>query len=420
MINLKRSLFGLELLLVCLIGLHIPRSFTLFYVFLLIIVLRSARGPLLPRRLRWCIGCIAVFSVSYVLISYSNASLTLSGSDFLDAMSMLILPVASTWVGARASFKYGIKGLGVALYVYASSAAIYAVATLLISRVAIQGLGLSGLMPSLAPVYSIYSSGELINARSVEQNSSIAASYLLPSLVLFFRKHRTSWRVLAGAFVFLGFAGLLSGIAFDGRLVLFSAVLYWVIVMMNWASAVQGFNAPMARKTGSLLIAATLVTMVSLAVYGKLEPSNLYDERLGIFQGFLRATELFPYGGDLMKFTWYNHLSGEHFLFDASRGDMVHNVLFDVYVRAGYVPALALGFGVAPLLYLILSGLQREIRCRPWAVPELLGLGFVVCLSVQWLFQPLQYSDGIFFFVGFLVLGFLAGWFHQSHACPAP
>jgi O-antigen ligase len=86
----------------------------------------------------------------------------------------------------------------------------------------------------------------------------------------------------------------------------------------------------------------------------------------------------------------------------------MHNVLCDIYVRVGWLPLLALVLALACCLPPALVQLRRALGSTEAAAPALLLAGVLITLAVQWLFQPLLYADGLLFFLGFLLLGFLA------------
>jgi hypothetical protein len=138
--------------------------------------------------------------------------------------------------------------------------------------------------------------------------------------------------------------------------------------------------------------------------------NRLYDERYDLYGGFLQAAAGFPWGGNRMHFTYVDSLRGVTVPFDAAQGNMLHNVAFDVYARVGLFPMLALLLAVLPLLWRGGRHLLAALRQGPSAdrAGALVASGLLLTLTVQWLFQPLLYADGLFFYLGFLLLGYLA------------
>ena len=77
-------------------------------------------------------------------------------------------------------------------------------------------------------------------------------------------------------------------------------------------------------------------------------------------------------------------------------------------MRAGLIPAIALLLAVVPLLCRSLRQLGQLLRDPASPGHALISAGFLIVLTVQWLFQPLIYADGLLFYFGFLGLGALA------------
>lgn len=138
--------------------------------------------------------------------------------------------------------------------------------------------------------------------------------------------------------------------------------------------------------------------------------ARLYDERFDRFVGFLRAASRFSGGGQQIHFGYLDHQRQVVVAFDARNGDLLHNVVFDVYARVGWWPALLLLLVLIPLLCRAYVHLRVALRApEPGQLGgALVAAGLLLCLMVQWLFQPLIYGDGLLFYLGFLLLGYLA------------
>ena len=74
----------------------------------------------------------------------------------------------------------------------------------------------------------------------------------------------------------------------------------------------------------------------------------------------------------------------------------------------GLIPAIALLLAVVPLLCRSLRQLGPLLRDPASRGHALIAAGFLIVLTVQWLFQPLIYADGLLFYFGFFSLGALA------------
>ena len=91
----------------------------------------------------------------------------------------------------------------------------------------------------------------------------------------------------------------------------------------------------------------------------------------------------------------------------------MHNVLLDIQVRVGWAPSLILSLALLPLLWRALQALAAGLSQSEQRAGALLASSLFLCLTVQWLFQPLIFADGLLFYFGFLLLGFLAAKSHE-------
>lgn len=402
----------IEAILVGLIGSHIPKASTLFFLLLAVLAWRCRK--IRPARfgLRWSVVCIFAFSIGYVIISVHHGLWSLSGRDLLDVISMAVLPSASVWVGAKAGAHYSAKSMAIALAAYSTCALIYSFITLVYSRVFVQELGLLGLLPSSYPVHSLFFLGKLINVRSIEQNASFAAAFL-PLSILSIRKGQSLARSLFLCFIaLLGLMGILTGIAFNGRLVILSALISWFFLFIAWPPARYFVQRTVQKR---LKVMAVVMFSSASAILFDLVSSRryLYDERFDRYRGFASSFLAYPNGGNYMRFQWMDSVTGEVVIYDALGGgsdssSLMHNVIMDVYVRAGWFPTVMLCLGVFPLLFFAVRNIVTGYVSSKSFIVLSIASAFLVCWAIQFLFQPLIYSDGLLFYFGFLLLGFLS------------
>jgi hypothetical protein len=238
-----------------------------------------------------------------------------------------------------------------------------------------------------------------MNVRSIEQNASLAVAWLVPGLWLLAIKEQRRW---AAVLVASGLAGLGAVLAFGGRLGLLVALLGMVPVFVarkgRWACWPLGGCA-------ALLLALQLHQGLVQRVL-----ASLYDERFDRFVGFLRAARRFPWGGEQIHFEYFDQQRHVVVAFDAGSGHLLHNVIFDIYARVGWWPMLLLLLVLIPLLLRACVHLRLALRAPESGqlAGALVAAGFLLCLTVQWLFQPLIYGDCLLFYLGFLLLGYLA------------
>ena len=115
------------------IGLHLPKAFTLLYVALLACAfqVRQFHQPDLatkPTYWCWSLLWLLLFSVAYLAIKLYWGFDSLDGRGLLDSISALVLPASCFWIGLRlpalgrgAATKFLLAyGLGALLYVIAA------------------------------------------------------------------------------------------------------------------------------------------------------------------------------------------------------------------------------------------------------------------------------------------------------------
>ena len=151
-VNILNSLASV---LFFLIGLHLPKAFTLLYVALLVCAIQVSQSkPLtkaaLPAYWRWSFLGLSLFSIVYLGIMLYWGFASPHGSGLLDCISALVLPAACFWIGLRLTVLGRATttklllayGLGALLYVVAALAS---VCYLLVSQVS-QKAELSGVI----------------------------------------------------------------------------------------------------------------------------------------------------------------------------------------------------------------------------------------------------------------------------------
>jgi len=402
----------IPLVLVFLVGLHLPKAFTLLYLLYAVLFwqVRDA-PPVAPRRL-WPLVALAAFSVGYAWASLHYGLWSLQGRDLLDLISMLALPWGGVWLGARLAQCWTPRQLSGIWLAYGLGALAYVWLVLLLGRdvfstslleIWTQHRDLSIAVP--------WGQQGVMNVRSVEQNASFAVAWMFPGLWLLLRKEHPR---LAQLMVAAGLLGLLAVLAFHGRIGLLVGLLS--LLPLAWAVSSERIGAHQSLKLSVWALFGLggflLLSLVSL-LWGHGDISSrllarVYDERLDRFLAFLAHIPDTLWGGQRLSFEYFEQQRQVWVGFDAFAGDLLHNVPFDLVVRAGLIPAIALLLAVVPLLcrsLWLLGQLLREPASRGHA---LISAGFLIVLTVQWLFQPLIYADGLLFYFGFFGLGALA------------
>ena len=397
--------FLLMLLGFALMGLHVPKAFTLLYG-VLVLLLWSARPIRSPSpRLLLAGVLLAGFGLGYAVISVRFGLWTLGGRDVLDLASMLVLPAGALWVGALAARQLSWRQMGWLWLAYGLGALAFAWLVLLDGRVMVSGGEWIDLLQRRrdSSITVPWGSDPSMNVRSIEQNAALAAAWLLPGGWLLLRPGERRLGVWLGTF---GLLALLAVLCFNGRLGFLVALIGVVPVMVAMDLPRRVWRRVLLLLAG--LGVAVAVVAAQVPRLGTQLRSRLYDERLDRFAGFLPAAPQFPWGGNQLHFDVVDQQRQVLMQFDARQGELMHNVFFDIYVRVGWLPLLLLALGLVLLLPPALGNLRHALRSPHDQAGGLLLAGVLVCLTVQWLFQPLIFGDGLLFYLGFLLLGCLA------------
>jgi len=402
----------IPLLLVFLVGLHLPKAFTLLYLLYAVLFWQTRNAPAVAPRRLWPLLALSVFSVGYAWASLHYGLWSLQGRDLLDLISILALPCGGVWLGARLAQSWTPRRLSWLWLAYGLGALTYVWAVLFLGRDALSSSPLE-IWRQHRDLSIAVPWGEqgVMNVRSVEQNASFAIAWFFPGLWLFLRKERER---LALFLMAAGLFGLLAVLAFHGRIGLlvglFSLLpLAWLAASERPAAVqILNFSAWALSGLGGFLLLSLVSLLWGRGDIGSRLLARVYDERIDRFVAFLSHLPGTFWGGQRLSFQHFDQQRQVWVGFDASAGDLLHNVLFDLVVRVGLIPALALLLAVAPLLVRSLRSLGYLLKEPASRGHALIAAGFLIVLTVQWLFQPLIYADGLLFYFGFFSLGALA------------
>lgn len=377
------------------LGLHVPKAFSLYYLLLIWLAWRSRGAPLPNIWIRLSAVLMLAFGLSYAAISVHYGLWQLGGRDLLDLISMLLLPAAGVWLGALAAARISWRSMGWLWLAYGIGALGYAWAVLLYGRVLMpDGHWMWLVQARRSTTIAVpWGSDPLVNVRSIEQNAALVVTCWLPGLWLLLRERQ---KFLGGLLLACATAGLAAVVCFHGRLgylmlLVGGLPLAWLLRRSSWFWRT---------------LAAGAMAVVGVLIWKPQSAQRLYDERFDRFAGFFPAAPQFPWGGNQLHF--------EGVLpFDARQGELMHNVLLDIHVRVGWLPLLLLSLGLLPLLWRSLRALAAGLSHSEQRGGALLAASLLLCLTVQWLFQPLIFADGLLFYFGFLLMGFLAAKSHE-------
>ncbi len=402
----------IPLLLAFLVGLHLPKAFTLLYLLYAVLVWQTRKASSLAHQRLWPLLALSVFSVGYAWASLHYGFWSLQGLDVLDLISVLVLPCGGVWLGARLAQCWTPRQLSWLWFAYGFGALAYVWAVLVLGRDAFSASPLEIWRQHRDLSIAVpWGQQGVMNVRSVEQNASFAMAWMFPGLWLLLRKEQPR---LALFMLVAGVFGLLAVLAFHGRIGLLVGLLSFVPLAWVAASERQAARQPFQLTAWALLgLGGFLLLSLFSLLWGRGDITSrllarVYDERIDRFLAFFSHIPDTLWGGQRLSFQYFDQQRQLWIGFDASAGDMLHSVPFDLVVRAGLIPAVAIMVAVVPLLcraFRQLGHLLSDSSSRGYA---LIAAGFLIVLTVQWLFQPLIYADGLLFYFGFLGLGALA------------
>jgi hypothetical protein len=400
------------LLLMAGIGLHVPKSFTLLYLFAALVFVLSAQGRPWPscwlaaddRRWHWSALLLLLFSITYV------AGMFLWGfwawpADRLDGLSALLLPSLLFVAGVNAA-ALGRLWSSRVLLVYALAGLAYVLIALALARQ--PWWAWTQIFPTVIQVP--WGAMAEMNVRSVEQNAYPALLLFPPALLLLGDRTRRGRQLLGIVCLALGLLGAHAVWALNGRLGWLALALACFPVLGLALSKLRHWLRPAViigitvLFAGVLWVRGSILAGVSTA---GIWSQGFCDERLSLFAGFVTRLHQGPWGGRLLRVPIESCGQSGPLLLAAKGAShvQVHNVVLDIYFNAGIGPVVFLLCVLIPVLAVVIRGFVLAWPLWDWQL--LLRWGWLCFLGCQWLFQPLLYADGLLYYFSFFVVGLL-------------
>jgi len=262
----------------------------------------------------------------------------------------------------------------------------------------------------------------LLNIRSVE-NSAFFGLVLLPWAFysLWSRMVTKSRKVISLAVAIPSTVLSLFVVrALTGRLWVIAFILASASVVFRVVSDIRGrqFAAKILSVLIILLLFSGLIFYFEGSQSGVLPIRQLCDERFSLYYEYLLQAWMHPWGGKEFSVIAEKCGGGILSLVPAGPGiNAVHNVFLDIHYAVGLIPLiLFLASVFSPIARFVKVALDS--RCY-WNDLFALQVCWFCALVPQYLFQPLQYADGIVFYISFFWLGSVAV-VKDSSANPAP
>jgi hypothetical protein len=395
-----------------LVGLHLPKAFTLLYVALLVCAiqvrqLKPLTNAALPAYWRWSFLGLSLFSIVYLVIMLYWGFASPVGSGLLDCISALVLPAGCFWVGLRLPL-LGRATTTKLLLAYSLGSLLYVVAALLVARH--PWWALDQIFTLVIP--TPWGIPKVVNVRSIEQNGIIALTMIPAALFL---AVKPSFPGRLGAFAIGGavLLGLHAVLSLNGRLGFLALLLALLpLLAVAWHQRLHWPKALTAGGLGGVVLIGSLIARHPSVQ--RLLAGGYCDERFGMYAGFLQHLGQGLLGGRQIVVT--SLLCDGKTAFDFGGGTsgyltMVHNVVLDIYNDAGMIPVVLLLSALLPALASIFWGFWILFARGTWDWQWSVRWSWFVVLLTQWLFQPLLYGDGLLYYLSFLVLGLLAAEF---------
>lgn len=414
---MRQVLNATSLFLIGYIGLHLPRSFVLFYIFAGVVLVlanrfgRQKRQPAHSDHIRTTL-LLSVFASAYAF-GMLAWGFWVWPSDALDILNALFLPALLFFVGTQAAslsyrwsttllLSYSIGGLGYGLAALANAREPWWNASQVFP------LAIQVAWPSLAEM----------NVRSVEQTAYPALLLLAPALWLLARPTASRHRQLGLLLLVISLLGAHVVWSLNGRLAWLALGLALVPLVRplcvhlhaTWSVSIRNMLV-----ISGLVVALLGYTQHLLHFGGVNGPTGwnqgLCDERFSTAGSMLMRLHHAPWGGRALRIPYTlcgDQLPSAFLAYPDGTITAVHNVPLEIYFTVGWLPVVLLTIAFIPNLLLILRDFWSAWSRCDWHF--LLRWGWLCFLLCQWLFQPLLYSDGLLYYFTFFLLGlFVSG-----------
>jgi len=414
------------LVLIGYVGLHLPRAYAVLYglsaVVAVLAIGKSAQPPqrsLLGVWIAWrqSLALCALFSVAFVA-GFLGWGFWSWSADRADIINALMLPTLLFWAGLQlGSWKRGFNTS--LLLAYTLGSLVYVLLALAWSRT--PWWNLQQVFPSAITVP--WGSEGPLNVRSVEQNGFAALLLLGPAITLFFTRAFGLARLAAVALVAAALLGGHAVWALDGRLAWLALVLSLLPALPRLWGWLRGVVATRGTVgvTSAVLLGGALIYGLRALISQAASPiwsQGLCDERFGLFAAMLSKLHEAPWGGKRLVVVFATCGTPIPVTLAEEGGaiNAAHNVFLDLYFAVGVVPVLLLLLFLARPLWGVIRGFVAQLPYSDWQ--HALRWCWVCLLFVQWLFQPLLYSDGLLYYFTFLVIGLMAQEFRLGRLEP--
>lgn len=417
------------LLLISWAGLHAQRSFGALYLLSAISILFwSSNSRVSPRTIP-LMGSPLLFIglISCVLYSIAFGFAMLHWGfwrwheNTLDILNSFLLPPLLFTSGVllgRSRYRLNSR----LLFAYTLSSLIFVLAALAHSRTPWWNMA-QGFTSSVSPMWG---QSAALSVRSIEQNSFYGLLLSIPAVSMLVDSKSRTRTLLSISLLFISILSAHVVVSLDGRLGWLALILALLVFLLRTCLRrlkeigfkslfyyVTHISALRCKKInpsilGAVLCAVGFVSFVfSHLSYSGVWRQGLCDERFNMFAAMSRLMLSNIWGGRALV-VYYHGCDGSQLSLAGKEGSIqaVHNVFLEVFYSAGLVPFV----GIVIFAVLSFAMCARSFLCAPMGLDLSAGLRVsIICsLASQWLFQPLLYSDGITYYISFLMLGIVS------------
>jgi hypothetical protein len=381
-----------------LLGLGIPKAFSLLYLGLVgaAFWLHRYPGSGASRLLIWSMGWMVLFGLSYAAFQVGWAVWNPPSSYVAEILAVTVLPAAGLWVGWLLH-RRGQSFCTALILAYVGGALVYSLASLALSRIPWWNVTETFVHVVRVP----WGHPEFLSTRAVEQRAFLSL-VLLPIGLTLATAQIKRCRYLGALMLGMAFLAAHVSWAMRGRIGL--AALAISLIPLLWLF-------------GRHSIRWIVLLISGFAMAFAIGSGYLCDERPWLVGGFLARLLEAPWGGRLIQYSYADcnpQAINQFGSFPGSSSFTPHNLVLDVYNDAGWIPALCLLIAILPICFSLLVGFWRSISVSGWTWPLALRWSFVSVLVVEWLAQPFLYTDQLMFTVGFVAAGIFLAEFNEK------
>ena len=370
------------------IGLGLPKTFTILYIILLITYYTCLTNGSwkFTRPLAISTFTLFLFGISYSVIQIWHSVWTPWSSYLPEIVAVSILPAAclnAGWlVGTQPSSKSTVS-----LNAYIVGCLIYSLLCILRSHQPWWNLMQTIQHVALVP----WGDPQWLSIRAIEQRGFLSFAYLA-SVATLFQIDRAKKNSIIICCI-LGLIGLYITYSTQSRIGLFT--LYLMLIPNLYLQS--------SRFLKLAALAAAIVPLIAGLLSGL-----ICDERIGLVINFVREMPKGLMGGRVITFPYKSCISYERLSFGSNINTDAftpHNVILDVYNDAGIIPFSLLLVAVIILSIMWINSFSKCLRSEGLSFELSMRWAIFCVLFVQWVAQPFMYTDQLMFSLGFWFLG---------------